>query len=169
MAEVDGVSPGGSSAALDGDKRPDRDEQESPVSGPSSLKKIVEVACWPCRKRKSKCSGERPSCSGCTRKGSECTYEHEEGLTRLGSLRYKLSEATVQAETLQYLFDQLRSRSDNEAACLLALLRMGVDVEVLVTQLKTSPDDLFKMSPNSSRLLPQLRQQIESASKPRGS
>ncbi|KAI0145158.1 fungal-specific transcription factor domain-containing protein [Xylariaceae sp. FL1272] len=44
---------------------------------PNSLhrKRRVEVACTICRAKKSRCDGQRPSCSTCTRAALDCTYE----------------------------------------------------------------------------------------------
>ncbi|EMF13268.1 uncharacterized protein SEPMUDRAFT_28816, partial [Sphaerulina musiva SO2202] len=100
-------------------------------------KKIVDVACWPCRRRKGKCSGERPACASCLRRAVECAYEYDEGLTRVGSLKMKLHKSTTKTENLEYLFDQLRTRSDQESALLLAFLRLGCDVDKIVAQLKS--------------------------------
>jgi hypothetical protein len=35
----------------------------------------VEVACSPCRRKKSKCDGQRPCCAICQRDGLTCLYE----------------------------------------------------------------------------------------------
>lgn len=61
-------------------------------------------------------------------------------MTRQGSLRLKLDTATSRAENLEYLFAQLKSRSDNEAALLLAVIRLGADVDQLVDRLKAETD-----------------------------
>ncbi|KAI1365815.1 hypothetical protein F5Y08DRAFT_302757 [Xylaria arbuscula] len=44
---------------------------------PRSLrgKRRVELACTVCRAKKSRCDGQRPSCSTCARGGLSCTYE----------------------------------------------------------------------------------------------
>lgn len=57
-------------------------------------------------------------------------------MTRQGSLRFKLDTATSRAENLDYLFHQLQSRSDHEAALLLAVIRLGADMDQLVERLK---------------------------------
>ncbi|KXS95851.1 hypothetical protein AC578_7882 [Pseudocercospora eumusae] len=120
------------------------DAAETNISSPSGERvggrKIVDVACWPCRKRKAKCSGGRPVCTSCTRRGVECSYEYDEGLTRVGSLRLKLHQSTSRAENLEYLYEQLRTRSDDEAALLLAIVRLGADIDKMVVQLKSAPD-----------------------------
>ncbi|PLB50025.1 putative Zn(II)2Cys6 transcription factor [Aspergillus steynii IBT 23096] len=59
--------------------------------------KRIKRACETCRRKKSRCSGERPVCSNCTRLGHHCEYAAEEapeyvrGLEqRLGCLESKL-------------------------------------------------------------------------------
>ncbi|EME45371.1 hypothetical protein DOTSEDRAFT_71185 [Dothistroma septosporum NZE10] len=125
------------------DKASGSGSPDSPEEGDSSShgRKVTDVACWPCRKRKGKCTGERPICQSCVRRGYECAYEYDEGLTRVGSLRMRLTEASTRAENLEYLFDHMRTRSDNEAAMLLAIIRLGADLDAIVTRLK-SEDDL---------------------------
>lgn len=61
-------------------------------------------------------------------------------MTRQGSLRLKLDTATSRAENLEYLFAQLRSRPDNEAALLLAVIRLGADMDQLVDRLRVEVD-----------------------------
>ncbi|KAM3416127.1 hypothetical protein BST61_g7736 [Cercospora zeina] len=128
--------------------KPDNDNfKQRATSSPSSergrVKRAVEVACWPCRKRKAKCSGERPSCGPCTQRGVECAYEYEEGLTKVGWLKMKLDEATAKTNSLEFLFEQLRTRSDEESSMILAIIRLGADLEKVVSQLKEAPQEVF--------------------------
>ncbi|CAK1365274.1 unnamed protein product [Cercospora beticola] len=130
------------------DSRPESDKTKrratsSPSSERGRIKRAVEVACWPCRKRKAKCSGERPSCGPCTQRGVDCSYEYEEGLTKLGWLKMKLDEATAKSDNLEFLFDQLRTRSDEESSMILAIIRLGADLEKVVSQLKEAPQQVF--------------------------
>src|SRR3954453_24191631 len=51
----------------------------SPASNPATetqsiKRKRLTQACDACRKKKVKCSGEKPSCNNCTRLGTTCTY-----------------------------------------------------------------------------------------------
>ncbi|ROT35185.1 hypothetical protein SODALDRAFT_337756 [Sodiomyces alkalinus F11] len=39
---------------------------------PPSKRRRINAACLTCRKRKTKCAGERPACSTCTKNGHEC-------------------------------------------------------------------------------------------------
>ncbi|KAJ5313193.1 uncharacterized protein N7443_000077 [Penicillium atrosanguineum] len=50
-------------------------------AGDTRLPKRTRQACDPCRRKKSKCSGERPICATCYRLGARCSY-------RLDPLRY---------------------------------------------------------------------------------
>ncbi|PLB53075.1 hypothetical protein P170DRAFT_122974 [Aspergillus steynii IBT 23096] len=36
-------------------------------------------ACEPCRRKKTKCPGEKPACSFCRRLNQRCTYSRDEG------------------------------------------------------------------------------------------
>lgn len=57
-------------------------------------------------------------------------------MTRQGSLRFKLDTATSRADNLEFLFAQLQERPDNEAALLLAVIRLGADMDQLVERLR---------------------------------
>lgn len=53
------------------------DNASSPASNAESQppkRKRLTQACDACRKKKVKCSGEKPSCNNCTRLGTHCTY-----------------------------------------------------------------------------------------------
>lgn len=67
----------------------------------------------------------------------------------------KLHKSTTKTENLEYLFDQLRTRSDQESALLLAFLRLGCDVDKIVAQLKSAPQQLLSRdaAPNLSLLM----------------
>lgn len=53
----------------------------------------------------------------------------------------RLTEASTRADNLEYLFEQMRTRPDNDAAMLLAIIRLGADLEAIVARLR-SEDDL---------------------------
>ncbi|KAF2206898.1 hypothetical protein CERZMDRAFT_102954 [Cercospora zeae-maydis SCOH1-5] len=130
------------------DLEPDNDNSKrratsSPGIERGRIKRAVEVACWPCRKRKAKCSGERPSCGPCTQRGVECAYEYEEGLTKLSWLKMKLDEATAKTDNLEFLLEEMRTRSDEESSMILAIIRLGADLEKVVSQLKEAPHKVF--------------------------
>ncbi|TLD05651.1 hypothetical protein E2P81_ATG10618 [Venturia nashicola] len=86
---------------------------------------MTSSACGQCRRRKVKCSGDRPACVKCLSKQESCEYDIEEGSTRLHDLRARLSYACEELALLKYFVDSLKFSSDADAALLLARLRLG--------------------------------------------
>lgn len=50
---------------------------EEPLQDPRPVLKRTRHACDPCRRKKSKCSGDRPSCTTCARLRQRCSYPAE--------------------------------------------------------------------------------------------
>ncbi|KAF5608111.1 uncharacterized protein FSUBG_4935 [Fusarium subglutinans] len=91
----------------------------------------VTTACETCRKRKTRCSGNRPRCKGCIRAGSDCSYapmdkDHE--------LRQRYEH--LQTEKVEYkrLVDLLRLRDHKEANAILDMLRQNTSVHEVLRQ-----------------------------------
>lgn len=98
----------------------------------------VKSACIQCRRRKTRCSGQRPTCQRCLSSGTRCLWDTCDGLTKASDFRHKLHELVSQLSVLETLIDQLRSGTDNTAALLLAKLRLGVATEDLVRPYEAS-------------------------------
>lgn len=125
----------------------------------TSRRRIISQACEPCRKRKEKCDGQRPTCKACTRREVPCAYAHS---------RYKhntldLEGFKQQCEALQNENQQLRDLyillckiPDTEAQDLLAQIRGMRDPFATLnharrTQLsRKSPDPQFGPSLSAS-------------------
>lgn len=81
---------------------------------PNSTNNKTKIACFGCRKNKTKCSGCLPTCKRCLTKGLTCTYEAEKERDRSGQL-YKISnrlelEIEVQKQLAQrwkYMLQQI--------------------------------------------------------------
>ena len=103
----------------------------------------IWAACSQCQKTKIKCSGERPTCSSCCRRGFTCEWDVREGLTRHADMKQRMSACTQRQMELEGLLAQtkdrldvltrfvnaLRSGSDSESALDLAKLRLGIAIE----------------------------------------
>lgn len=86
-------------------------------------------ACQQCRKRKSKCSGDRPRCHPCSDRDLACTWDVTEGITRTADLKAKLLHATKRGDDLeQVVMDQMSRLTD--------ALQRADDLEVLVEALQ---------------------------------
>ncbi|KAI2615137.1 hypothetical protein GGR54DRAFT_642636 [Hypoxylon sp. NC1633] len=111
------------------------------------------AACEACRKRKSKCSAERPRCSVCIERQTPCEYTTLPTETHLRAQKRKLTDLEMKCQAYEDLFGILRSRPDNETAQVLNRLRSGDDVQTIVSavqdgdlllQLAFKPDLRFR-------------------------
>lgn len=84
---------------------------------------VTQGACVMCKKRKSKCDGNRPACACCIQKNSECVYEL--GPNEKPSQAMKRKNDEMQNELLDYrqLFDYLKLCPDHEANEMLRRIR----------------------------------------------
>ncbi|KAI1213704.1 uncharacterized protein F4807DRAFT_449741 [Annulohypoxylon truncatum] len=90
------------------------------------------AACEACRRRKSKCSAERPRCSVCVERQTPCEYTTLPTETHLRAQRRKLSNLEIRCQAYEDLFGILRSRSEEEIAQILQRLRTGEDAQTIV-------------------------------------
>ncbi|KAI1865349.1 uncharacterized protein JN550_008397 [Neoarthrinium moseri] len=97
----------------------------------------VRAACEYCRKRKSRCSGERPQCSACTKRGRECVYETaSSGETIPQALKRKHTALEQESNAYRELYHLLQNASPSESQDILLRIRLGADVNTLVRQVK---------------------------------
>lgn len=89
-------------------------------------------ACTECRRRKQRCTGNRPTCRFCAEKGVECSYEVADGMTRTEDLKTKVREATERGDRLDQLVDAMRQGTDQRSSELLARLRVGATLDDLL-------------------------------------
>lgn len=90
----------------------------------------VRSACLQCRKRKTKCSGWRPTCQACQDRGLSCLWQVSEGLTRTEGLRQELQLMMSHVNDLETLVGRMRNGTDGESTMVLARLRLGESVTV---------------------------------------
>ena len=110
------------------------DDQTNETSNTTERYKRTQArsACIRCRKRKAKCSGDRPSCQSCSRRNEECTYNVAEGFTRAEHNTEKLRAALALNEDLNAFIDALRFNTNAVSTELFARLRCGEPVEDLL-------------------------------------
>ncbi|OTA97230.1 hypothetical protein M434DRAFT_387002 [Hypoxylon sp. CO27-5] len=111
------------------------------------------AACEACRKRKSKCTAERPRCSVCVERQTPCEYTTLPTETHLRAQKRKLTDLEIKCQAYEDLFGILRSRSDEETAQVLQRVRVGEDASTIVKavqdgdlllQLSLKPDIRFR-------------------------
>jgi hypothetical protein len=99
----------------------------------------VKSACVQCQKRKTKCSGHRPSCRSCSVRGIECSYDIGDGLTRTAGLKKQLREAIGRSEELCALVETMHGGTDETSSMLLVKLRIGMSLDDLLTGIVCEP------------------------------
>lgn len=101
--------------------------------------KPVTSACVQCRRKKTKCSGQRPVCRSCGDGGVECMWQVPEGLTRIDGMKKELQSVLDHINLLEALVKMMQDGSDEESTMLLAKLRLGDSVEKIVSATRTEP------------------------------
>ncbi|OLN83101.1 Nitrogen assimilation transcription factor nit-4-like protein 11, partial [Colletotrichum chlorophyti] len=99
-------------------------------------RRVVQVACEGCRKRKTKCSSERPRCSNCASKGLYCRFDADPSETWMASLRRKYEEATRQNNSFRDFFEAFLSVPEAESHELLRKIRTNMSVEDVLRQME---------------------------------
>ena len=94
--------------------------------------KITIVACVNCRRRKTKCDGQRPVCGQCAaRDGTQCHYDMNEEQRRLTYLRENVEHLHEEKNSLESLIWNLKISTEEEAIEILRRLRRGTDAQTL--------------------------------------
>ncbi|KAL7948832.1 hypothetical protein V8C42DRAFT_230442 [Trichoderma barbatum] len=91
-------------------------------------KQQATAACDACRKRKSKCSADRPVCSLCTKYGTECIYPGSVAETRSQSMKRKVADLEIENSSHRALYDFLRTRDLRDIDAVVQRIRAGDDV-----------------------------------------
>lgn len=117
-------------------------------SAPDTKKKrqAIAVACLQCRSGKVKCDGLRPRCTRCIELDLECHFDVPEGVSRAERMKMLKKESLSSAEDMERIIHALRTTSDDQATALLAKLRIGTRLDVILRDL---PPSIF--SPSASR------------------
>ncbi|KAG8626191.1 hypothetical protein KVT40_006592 [Elsinoe batatas] len=95
------------------------------------------VACNACRRRKHKCSHDRPTCTACQDLGKVCIYDAEPGYSRHQALKQKQKSQQDQLAELHDLIGRLRRVEEDEGASILRSLRSGARPQDLLALLQS--------------------------------
>ncbi|KAJ5531681.1 hypothetical protein N7527_005074 [Penicillium freii] len=72
----------------------------------AGARKRVSLACTPCRKKRSRCDGEKPICGSCLKEQRQCEYSHQDERRKPPSKRYVQALHTrienLETQLLQY-------------------------------------------------------------------
>lgn len=97
--------------------------QGRPLLTQKPKRTVTLGACVACRKRKSKCDGNRPVCTCCTQKDTECVYELGPNEKPSQAMKRKNEEMQGELSNLRHLYDFLRLRPEQEAMEIMRRIR----------------------------------------------
>jgi hypothetical protein len=117
-------------APMDQDAPP---PQARPILTQKPKRTVTLGACVACRKRKSKCDGNRPICTCCVQKDTTCVYELGPNEKPSQAMKRKNEEMQGELSNLRQLYDFLRLRPEHEAMEILKRIRSD-DQSVSPTQ-----------------------------------
>ncbi|EMR86808.1 putative pathway-specific nitrogen regulator protein [Botrytis cinerea BcDW1] len=87
-------------------------------------RRCVSTACVACRKRKSKCDGNTPSCAACSSVyGTECVYDPLSDHRRKGVYKEKIDSLKTRNSTLQTLIQAILNAAEEDVPNLVRQIR----------------------------------------------
>jgi hypothetical protein len=120
-------------------------------TAPLTRKRVpVTLACEPCRQKKIKCNGNRPTCSQCQARKIDCVYRQ----TAETNYRDKY-ETLLESHPAAIVYRAIQTRPRAEALEIVDRIQSGIDAETLSRQL-TSADLLLQV-----RLEPETRSRYQ--------
>ncbi|KAM7189834.1 hypothetical protein V8F20_009971 [Naviculisporaceae sp. PSN 640] len=108
----------------------------------SSLTKVppksvhVKAACETCRKRKIKCSGERPICASCSKNNAECIYVSAPAETHTQALKRKYDQSQERNSAYEELYRLLHTLPEKEAFGIFRRIRADGDIDRTIRHIK---------------------------------
>ncbi|KAF8855352.1 hypothetical protein BDZ45DRAFT_504789 [Acephala macrosclerotiorum] len=87
-------------------------------------RRCVSTACIACRRRKSKCDGNMPSCAACSSVyGTECVYDPNSDHRRKGVYKEKIDSLKTRNSTLQTLVQAILNAAEDDVPSLVRQIR----------------------------------------------
>ncbi|KAK2050906.1 hypothetical protein LY76DRAFT_557765, partial [Colletotrichum caudatum] len=126
---------------LPAEVRSDRFPLDSHREDPSKRKRVgTDVACNPCRRRKTRCDGIRPICAACRKRSTECTFVEKKEPPRLCQLSGGCHE----------VLELLKTAPEPQAFEILRLLRTNGDPDSVLDIIKSGQNGIKRLSNNDT-------------------
>ncbi|EDN92766.1 hypothetical protein SS1G_08630 [Sclerotinia sclerotiorum 1980 UF-70] len=174
---------GGTSSSLTDIKiKPDHEriatiDRDSPVPNkrPRSSRDVaamkrrcVSTACVACRKRKSKCDGNTPSCAACSSVyGTECVYDPLSDHRRKGVYKDKIDSLKTRNSTLQTLIQAILNAAEEDVPDLVRQIRTCESLDDVAENilkqeqaLEEGDDDIYDNTSYTTTNLPNFESQL---------
>ncbi|KAH0341541.1 hypothetical protein KCU81_g6158, partial [Aureobasidium melanogenum] len=102
--------------------------------------KQTKAACIPCRKRKSKCDGVRPSCKCCISKATPCQYSVTPGVTQQQAMKNQL-------EAYKHVLSLLRESTMEDAEVLVKMIKSRDSLSDAVVDIQAATRQHYSRDP----------------------
>jgi len=80
-------------------------DSQDDSDGQESRRKRIRQACLNCRRKKVRCTGEKPTCSFCTRLSQECVYAEDRRSWKRAPVALQAGDDDVTAAAMVSLYD----------------------------------------------------------------
>ncbi|PKK49493.1 hypothetical protein CI102_7083 [Trichoderma harzianum] len=99
-------------------------------------RRCISTACVACRRRKSKCDGQLPSCAACSSVyGTECIYNPNSDHRRKGVYREKVDSMKAQSSTLQIIVEAILNATEEEVPDVVNKIRTCDNLDAVAQEL----------------------------------
>ncbi|WQF90400.1 Putative zn(2)Cys(6) fungal-type DNA-binding domain-containing protein [Colletotrichum destructivum] len=142
------ILPAGPSAASSASSERESTPQSSTGTALNVLRRRpqTKIACTSCRRKKSKCGGQRPVCSLCASMDrTRCEYDAGPDITRFAALKIKHEELQRRVTLFEELFRLLSICSEAESVEIIHRMR--------TVNIETDLEDLVKFIKNANLLM----------------
>lgn len=103
---------------------PTKKKSRSSRDAAAIKRRCVSTACIACRRRKSKCDGNTPSCAACSSVyGTECIYDPNSDHRRKGVYKEKIDSLKTRSSTLQTLIQAILNAAEDDVPNLIRQIR----------------------------------------------
>ncbi|KAF3067497.1 hypothetical protein GL218_08710 [Daldinia childiae] len=109
---------------------------QTSISIPGPRRNLTRNACSPCKLKKAKCDGNRPTCGRCQKAGDTCLYEANK--RDIGRLQLLSEYDAARLQNFEMVFGVLQNGTDYEATELFSQIRVGESIETLVPAFSSS-------------------------------
>ncbi|KAJ5713314.1 uncharacterized protein N7483_010495 [Penicillium malachiteum] len=119
----------------------------------ASKRRCVSTACIACRRRKSKCDGNLPSCAACSSVyHTPCVYDPNSDHRRKGVFKKDVDSLRTKHTTLQTLIQALLNYEEEDAFDLVRQIRSCDDLETVAQSIVAREKGLFSASETKDRV-----------------
>ncbi|RDW80481.1 putative pathway-specific regulatory protein nit-4 [Coleophoma crateriformis] len=116
--------------------QPSKKKSRSSRDAAAIKRRCVSTACIACRRRKSKCDGNTPSCAACSSVyGTECVYDPNSDHRRKGVYKEKLDSLKTRNSTLQTLVQAILNATEDEVPALVRQIRTCENLDDVADQI----------------------------------